>query len=171
MRRFGMVAAAAVMMMGSPASAQSDGGDRVVAAVTACRTITGEADRLACYDRAAAALDQARAAKDIVVMDRQQVRERRRSLFGLPLPNIKLFGDGEDARDEVAQIDSTIVTVSKYGRGLWTVTLADGSTWRTSAPLRFDPEPRGAVTIKRSAFGGYRGTFGRANTVQVVRIG
>jgi hypothetical protein len=63
-------------------------------AVTQCRTITAPAERLACFDESVAALDTAEESQTVVVIDQQQVRETRRSLFGISLPDTGLFGNG-----------------------------------------------------------------------------
>ena len=69
-----------------------------------CRAIKETADRLACYDREVASLDAAERSKDVVIVDKEQVREAKRTIFGLALPRIKLFG-GDDDADEVSQIE------------------------------------------------------------------
>lgn len=59
-----------------------------------CAAIKADAERLACYDRTVAALGKAEEAKEIVVTDREQMREARRSLFGFRLPSLRIFGSG-----------------------------------------------------------------------------
>src|SRR5829696_6737424 len=89
-------AAASVQSSGAPAQRPQP-----FEALVRCRAITGDAERLACFDRAAASLQAAAERRDVVVVDRQQVRESRRRLFGLPLPRLPIFGGGDD--DEGAE--------------------------------------------------------------------
>lgn len=147
-------------------------GERVIADVTACRAITDDGRRLACFDRAVGTLASARDAKDIVVMDKKEIREKKRSLFGLSLPAINLFGRDDDGSTEtdVAQLESKVVNAVKFGRDRWTVQLADGSTWRTTEPARFDPQRGDPVVIKRAALGSFRGSFAGANAVRMERL-
>ena len=51
-------------------------------------------DRLACFDAAAARLDEAEKKGDIVVVDRRQAQEVRRQAFGFTLPSLTLFDRG-----------------------------------------------------------------------------
>ncbi len=55
-------------------------------AVAACRALPEAEARLACFDRAAAALEQAVASGEVAVVDREQQRKVRRQAFGLNLP-------------------------------------------------------------------------------------
>ena len=65
-------------------------------ALVHCRSITDDAARLQCFDTAAANLQAATERRDVVVVDRAQVRESRRRLFGLALPRLPIFGGGDD---------------------------------------------------------------------------
>ena len=61
-----------------------------------CRAILDNGQRLACFDQAAAAVDAAERNKELVVVDRREIRETKRSLFGFTLPRISLFSDDRD---------------------------------------------------------------------------
>ena len=69
-------------------------------ALVQCRSITDDAARLQCFDTAAANLQAATERRDVVVVDRAQVRESRRRLFGLALPSLPIFGGGDDEEEE-----------------------------------------------------------------------
>lgn len=170
-RRAWTICTLPLAVMATAAEGQTRGAG-VIADITACRAITDDAQRLACFDRTAATLASARAAKEIVVMDRTEVREKKRSLFGLSLPDINLFGRDDDkaGEPEVAQVESSVVEVVKFGRDRWTVRLANGSTWRTTEPARFDPRRGDPVVIKRAALGSFRGSFAKANAVRMERL-
>src|SRR5271169_4971735 len=74
----------------------------LVKALSACRVITDPTDRLTCFDKAAAALDEAQAKGDVVVVDRQQVHEVKRQAFGFSLDALSVFNSGgtKDTADE-----------------------------------------------------------------------
>ena len=136
-------------------------------ALVRCRTIADSAARLSCYDSAAANLQQAAERRDLVVVDRQQVRENRRRLFGLPVPDIGgLFGGDDDGVDH---IESTVATAQQGGDGRWVVRLQDGSTWVQTDNLTIAgrPRPGHQVRVERAALGSFRM---RVNGQPAVRV-
>lgn len=141
--------------------------------LTACRTIATDAERLACFDRQVAALEAAEASREIAVVDRQQIRRTRRSLFGLTLPDLGIFGDDEDDSEDGAainEINSTIRSIYPGADGRITYALADGSTWIQSEG-RGGQAPRAGQTIRirRGSLGSFIATVeGRAG-VRVIR--
>jgi hypothetical protein len=129
-------------------------------ALVRCRAIAEAAARLQCFDAAAAALDQAAERRDIVVVDRGQVRESRRRLFGLALPRLPIFGGGDDGREdpeEITQLEGTVARASQDAYGHWVVRLQDESLWvQTDANvLALRPRPGQPVLIRRAALGSY----------------
>ena len=120
-------------------------------ALVRCRTITDDAVRLQCFDSAAAALQTATERREVVVVDRQQVRESRRRLFGLSLPRLPIFGGGDDEEDEADEIDhieSEIVSAHQVGYGRWVVRLEDGSTWAQTDDTPIAARPRAGQTVR-----------------------
>lgn len=150
------VMAAMVQPAGSPSGGQASSAE-VIAQVEACRAIGSDEGRLACYDKAARALTEAVARKDLVVLDRQQVRDTRRSLFGFSLPRLPLFGggDGDDGRDDAAQIETKIASLRSLGYGKWMIGLPDGATWQTTDSVQSKIALGQAITIKKGTLGGY----------------
>lgn len=149
----------------------------VIDEIARCRAIAADADRLACLDKAAAALITATDQRTIVVLDRSEVQRTRRSLFGFTLPKLPFFGndrdhDDKDSRAEaVTRLDTTIARATPMGYGLWTLVLAEGGTWRTTeADRAFNPASGGKITIKRGALGNYLATFGGHRALRIVRI-
>jgi hypothetical protein len=142
-------------------------------ALIRCRAITNDAARLQCFDNASTALEQAAERRDLVVVDRQQVRESRRRLFGLPIPGLgNLFGGGGDNdRDEITSIDSTVASAEQTGMGRWIVRLADGSIWvqTDDVPLAGRPRAGQPVHVERGALGSYRMRVNRQPAVRVRR--
>lgn len=169
----GLMIFAAAMMVGSPVAAQDAQTNNItlVDKVAACRAIQEPQARLACFDSTTRALDDARRGGELVVLDREEVRERRRSLFGFQLPRVNLFGRRDDApEEEIEEIDSVVQTLSPSGRGRWVFGLQDGSKWTTLAPSKFDPAIGERMRIKRAALGSYLGSFGGRTAVRVQRL-
>jgi hypothetical protein len=128
-------------------------------ALVRCRTIAEAAARLQCFDRATANLEAAAARRDIVVVDRAQVREGRRRLFGLALPRIPIFGDDQDEADEerITTIESVVAGASQNANGQWVVTLRDGGVWAQidGYTLAVAPRPGHRIVINRAAMGSF----------------
>lgn len=97
------------------------------------------------------------------MVDREQVRAAKRSLFGLRLPDLGLFGGKTDkpGQDELDRIVAPIATISRNGGGVIVFTLKDGATWlqtddrEIAGSLRSGSE----VTITRGALGSYFATI------------
>ena len=91
-------------------SIPNTGTPQSVQQLIACRSITDSAQRLACYDRQAAAVEKGIATKELVVIDKARATQAKRSLFGFSIPNFGgLFGGAED---EVKEISSTVVALN-----------------------------------------------------------
>lgn len=120
----------------------------------ACRAQTDAAQRLACFDAAAAALDTAETKGEVVVVNREQANKVRRQAFGLSLPSLSLFDSDKKPMEELA---STVTSVSQSNDGRWTVTLEDGAVWmqtdQETLPKR--PKPGSQAVIKRVSLGGF----------------
>jgi hypothetical protein len=118
-----------------------------------CRSIQDNTQRLACFDRETAAVDQAIAKKDMVFIDRARATAAKRSLFGFSVPDFGgLFGGNED---EVKEIASTVTAFSQNGYDGWIIRLADGSEWAQTddTPLALPPEKGQKVVVHRGSFG------------------
>ncbi|MEQ1547663.1 MAG: hypothetical protein ABL918_03325 [Chakrabartia sp.] len=143
--------------------------------LAACRALSDPAARLSCFDDAAAKLDAAVASKDLYMIDRAQVRETRRTLFGLSLPNLGLFGGDKDdetaAANEITQIDSTLKSVSSNANG-WVITLEEGSTWQQidGEMLALRPKPGMKIVVKKGALGSFKMAIGPQPSIKVKRI-
>lgn len=130
--------------------------------VLACKTIADPAQRLACYDQNVGALADAKAKKDIVVVDRQEVREAKRSLFGFTLPNLRIFGDSDGGKSKSAdepeetEITAAVRSARQDGDGNWIIVLDDGAVWhQTAGDIALAPKSGMQVTIRRAALGSY----------------
>ncbi|WP_260597644.1 hypothetical protein [Sphingomonas endolithica] len=149
---------------------QDDGtAAKIVDEITSCLTIANNIERLACFDRTARVLAAARDKRDIVVLDREQVRKTNRSVFGFVMPQLKLFGS-EGESDEIKQLDSTVKDFNDLGYGRYRLSLADGSIWETTAVMRFMPRKGDPITIKAGILGAYHATTrGRSTAIKRVR--
>ena len=137
--------------------------------MSACRAVANATARVACYDEAMAKLDAAVASSDVVMVDKAQVEKTKRGLFGLQLPNFKLFGSDDQA--PLAQIESTVASARGSVAG-WTIALADGSIWQQmdDAPLALSPKAGMTVIVKSAALGSYKMAIAKQPAIRVKRI-
>jgi hypothetical protein len=167
----GMLAAMAVgaLAAGSAMAKPKDrqaASNALIDAVSACRSVADEKARLACYDSASTRLAEAVRSKDLVVLDRQEIKETRRSLFGFSVPNIPLFR-GESGEQE-SKIETTIAGIIPLAGGKWQLRLEDGAVWQTNeSRLGLDDPKQGQkIVIQRGTLGNY---FLRINGQRGVR--
>jgi hypothetical protein len=139
------------------------------ARLVACQQVTDNMQRLACYDREVTTVSSANARGDLVVIDRQQIRQAKRSLFGLTLPNLSVLGD---SGNDVTTLDTTIKSLS-YGPDSKPIyNLAEGGRWQQLEFKTFimDPAPGMKVHIKRAALGSYMMNVEGQIAVRVQRV-
>ena len=142
-------------------------------ALVRCRAIENDEARLRCFDQSVAALQEAADKRELVVVDRGQIRETRRRLFGLDLPNLPFFGGNDDeAKEEVRSIEGTIAEVRSANR-LWVIRLQEGGTWIQADGSRrgLVPKVGSKVKIMKSALGGYIMEFDERTGFKVRRMG
>lgn len=152
-----------------PASARSEPRAQSYDALLACRSIADAQARLACFDARVAALQGAVEAKEVRVVGREEVREANRSLFGLRLPKLRIFGGGED---EIKQIDGVIASATKGGDGRLYFTLKDGGSWMQTDDWQVPGQirPGTKVTIKRGVLTSFFANFERGPGIKVRRV-
>ena len=171
------IALATLMPFSTAASAQTSAADNVIQSFARCRGIPAVAARLECFDKAASALDSAVKAKEITIVDRREVRQARRSLFGFTIPRLSLFG-GDDrdetraARDaEFAELNTTITSAAPIANGRIQLRLAESdAVWSTTDPMPFPPKPGAKIRIKRGALGNYFLAIDGQRSVRGVRV-
>lgn len=176
--RISVVAAtAAVAFLSASVLAQPRGGDQparssALTRLVDCRALTDAAQRLACFDREVAALDAAEARKDVVIVDREQLRKTRRSLFGLTLPNLSVFGDDSPDQEGFTNIDAKIRTATQNPLGKWIFELDDGARWIQTDSRELNIEPRSGhdIKIRRAAFGSYLANVNKQVAIRVKRV-
>lgn len=145
------------ILCAGPAVAQAAGEARtaVLQRLLDCRK-AADAERLACYDAAASALDAAEAKGDIVVMDREQTRAARRQAFGFNLPSLSVFERGE-APEAVDRVAATVKTAYQQGDGKWVVELDGGAVWAQTdnEPVLRTPRAGSKAEIRKAAMGSF----------------
>ena len=177
--RFSIAAGAAFALLASPSAAQERSAAQRAAPPAAfaraiqCRTITDPQERLACYDREVPALAAAEQTNEIRVVDRQQMRQTRRSLFGIALPDLGgVFGGSDGDEEGGNEINATIQSARADGYGKWTFVLDDGARWQQidTRNLSSDPRPGQPIRIRRAAMGSFLANVNRQIAIRVRRI-
>lgn len=154
-----------ILLLTTPAMAQER--SKRLDAVVDCRKIADPGERLNCYDKAVADLDTAEKSREVVVVDREQVTEARRSVFGLKLPKIRLFGGG----DEVDQVESVVTSVGRNRNGQLVFTIQDGARWEQTDNHNVIGVRVGTrVTLRRGALGTFFAKFQGSTSAKVARI-
>ena len=178
----GVLSATAVLAVGlsGPAGAQEI--DRrkmlteppaIYTELIACKDIPDAVARLACFDEKVTALQTAQSTNQVVIADREQVREARRGLFGLSLPRIKLFGGDGDEGDDILSIDGVIQSARTIRSGKWLIQLEDGGVWQQTDPPRSTmrrPKPGDKITIERAALGSFLAKVNDGRGFKVKRV-
>ncbi len=128
----------------------------VVDSLLDCRKLVGDAERLACYDKAVAAVAQATASGDLVAIDREQRRKARRQAFGFALPSLAFLERGEKV-EEANHVTATAVDVGRNPLGEWVITLDDGAVWRQIEPVELGRRPHkgSKVVISKGLLGAF----------------
>lgn len=167
-----LMAGAVALMTAAPALAQTaDTRPEIVDRLVACRAIADAGQRLACFDQGVAALDAAERAGDLVVVDREQVRETRRQLFGFSLPAMPVFEARGESVEAVDSVTTTLTSARRLPDGKMVFSLEDGSVWRQIDFDRYNGSTRAgsAVEIRRATLGSYMLSVGGARSVRVSR--
>jgi hypothetical protein len=146
----------------------------LVAAIDRCRQITDPTQRLACYDSAASALVTASNTGAVAIVDQNEVRKARHSLFGFNMPKIPFFSGDTTAGEAQSKLDSTIKSVSALRNGYYRIVINDNNAiWETTDDsINFDePRPGQKITIVRGALGNYFLRINGQNGVRGRRVG
>jgi hypothetical protein len=159
---------------GSPAvAAEKASRNPLIGALVKCMAEADGDARLRCYDAAASALDEATAAGTVMVVDREDVRRARRSLFGFSLPKLPLFGGDNTQEEQPDEIEAKIRSVRSLGYGKWVIVLDGGARWQTTDTASFQQDPKSGDTIKikKAAMGSYFLSVNGRRAVKGMRIG
>jgi hypothetical protein len=160
----------------SPAySKDEDRKPQVYVDLKQCQAIADPGQRLACYDTAAGALITSTESGEIRLVDQEEARQVRRSLFGFSLPRIGLFGGGKERieEEEVKVLETTVTRVRRLQHGKYLFTIAEGDAqWQTTdAPMMMrTPKAGQKVTLERAALGSYWVKFEGQRPVKGKRV-
>jgi len=150
--------AAGLLLAAAPAAAKTPPPmSPYINALEQCRQIADSGQRLACYDKAAPALVTASRSGEVNVVDRGQLRQARRSLFGFAMPKLPFFAGDQSAADAPDTLESTIKSARDLGYGKYRIVVADGdAVWETTEES-FGREPRAGqkISISRGPLGSY----------------
>lgn len=162
MRNLNMaILCAALVGFTGTANAQDNPQDRYIASLKQCQGIAAESERLKCFDQAVGSIVSASDSQDLQIVDREQVRQTRRKLFGFSLPDLGIFGrkdNGDEAaeQDDFASLETTIAGVSAI-RGGYLLTTAEGAKWQIdNVPRRLmTPRVGQSLEIRSAALSAY----------------
>lgn len=161
------VTTALLLLAGTAATAQDQappatGPVAVMQHLYDCRAIADNVARLACYDAQVAAVQTAEQAREVRIVDREQMREARRGLFGFSLSNLRLFGGGNDDDDNSQRTEEVTEIVANVASARWTrdgglaFSLDNGQHWRqTDSRYSGTVSPGQSVRIRRAALGSF----------------
>jgi hypothetical protein len=166
-----VLAAASAFAIAAP-RLKNPGEPPVVQHLLDCRKLSGDAERLACYDKAAAAMESATASGDLVSIDREQRRAARRQAFGFILPTLSFLERGEK-EGELNHISATARSAYRNSEGKWTVQLEDGAVWQQyqAEDLGRTPHQGSKVDISRGLMGSFFMTIDGQGAGKAKRIG
>jgi hypothetical protein len=125
--------------------------------LTQCRAIADDQARLACFDKSAAAFDEAEKSGDIIVVDKSQAREVKRQAFGLNLNSALSIFDRGSHTETVDEVTLTVSQASQNLQGRWVITTQEGQVWRQidTDPLDHTPKPGETAVVKRGTLGSF----------------
>lgn len=146
----------------------------LVNAIAACRQIADPTQRLACFDKASGDLVAATEKGDVSVVDRADLRQARRSLFGFNMPKLPFFSGDKSADDVSDKLVSKVTAVKALPHDRYVVRLADGNAlWETLESYGAFHAPRvgDSVEVNRGPLGSYVLRFGKQRGVKGRRVG
>jgi len=148
--------AGALLLAGSAAAKAPAPISPYINALEQCRQIADSGQRLACYDKAAPALVTASRTGQVNVVDRGQLREARRSLFGFAMPKLPFFSGDPSAGDTPDQIETTIKSAWDLGYGKYRIKVTEGDgVWETTEETNHEPRSGQKIVIRRGPLGSY----------------
>ncbi|MFL6723562.1 MAG: hypothetical protein ACJ8FC_08850 [Sphingomicrobium sp.] len=146
----------------------------LVGALQTCRALADPTQRLACFDKEAGALLDAAQKGDVAVVDKSEVRQARKSLFGFAMPKVPFFS-GDDTADAVSDtLETTVKSASGIGYGKFRIIVAEGdAVWETTETYGTMRDPRAGdkILIKRGPLGSYMLRIGSNRGVKGRRVG
>jgi hypothetical protein len=168
-----LAAGAAILLAPAAMAAPTDAQLPLVRGLAECQRQTEDAARLRCYDAAVAALTEATTSGKVVMVDREDVRKTRRSLFGFSLPKLPFFRGDNSSDDQQDELTAKIASFGPIGNGKYRVKLEDGALWETteSSSAINDPDVGDTVLIKKGPLGSYMMRISGQRALRAKRVG
>lgn len=150
-------AGAALLWAGTAAAQVAPREADALGALASCRTVADSARRLACFDSAAASLLKAREAGEVQVVNRTELREVRRNLFGFSLPRLPFFKGDKSQEEADDKLETRVTSWRPIGYGKYRIVVEGGAVWETTeASDAVDPPVQGQpLSIRKGALGSY----------------
>jgi hypothetical protein len=141
----------AALAQDAPPAASAD----YIEALKLCRAIGDPGERLACYDAKAGEIVAASDAGDVRIIDREDLRQTRRQLFGFTVPEIEILKGDDQDKEASERFETTITSARQFSSKGWRFTTAEGAIWEiNNAPARLAPIKGGeAVEFKKASLG------------------
>jgi hypothetical protein len=139
----------------APAAAQPGTQSELVDKLKTCQSQADDTARLECFDAAVGQFVSANEAGEVRVIDREEIRENRRSLFGFNIPNKGILAEpDEDVSDT---LETTVTSVRYITSRKVRFRTEEGATWEIgNAPSRMRRiEVGDPVELKKAALGSY----------------
>jgi len=164
--------AAVVASSPSAAQAPAPAPTTPVAQVMECRKLADPEARLRCYDGTVDRLSKALTGGSLVVVDREDIRRTRRSLFGFSLPKLPFFKGDNSQDDTPDEIIATIKSVRALPNDMWAITLDSGAEWHTVQEGSSQSAPKAGqkIKIKCGALGSYRVSVSGRPGLRAIRV-
>ncbi len=104
------------------------------------------------------------------MVNRDEVRETRRALFGLSLPKLRLF-ERDGVGEEPETFTGTVRSVSAQRGGRWTIQI-DDSVWQTTETGFFQTLPKVGqpATVTKGILGSFRLSVDGKTGLKAVRV-
>lgn len=148
----GICALAVAAFVALPANAQDSENELQV--LRDCRAIEQNEARLACFDGAVDTVIARQDSGELQVLDKEDVAQTRRGLFGFSLPKIGIFASGDEEENTILQ--SRITALRRLRSDHWEIEISEGSVWRaTNTPRQFRPEVGDEVELEKAAMTSY----------------
>lgn len=159
-----------LVALATPAAAQTADTPESLQQVYACAQISGEAERLACYDAAVGRMREAQTRGDLVAVDRVQAQEIGRDSFGFSLPSVTRMLGINDSENMPDRMEFEVAQVNFRRDGKVALTMTNGQVWEQvdGAPPR---RIRAGipVTVRRAAMGSFLMTLPSGPALRVRR--